>query len=121
MRRIEFTIPFLPRMTNPSGRPTHWAVLNTEKNRIHKMVWLLVKESAFLGPPMMKARLTLTRASSSEPDFDGLVSGFKRVIDGLVAAGVLINDKQSVIGQSRYVWEKASPKRGCVKVLVEEC
>lgn len=69
---------------------------------------------------MAKAKLTLTRYSSKEPDFDGLCSSFKNVIDGLVEAGVIIDDKMSVIGQPTYAWVKCPPKKGKIKVVVEE-
>jgi hypothetical protein len=64
--------------------------------------------------------LTLTRGSSVQPDYDGLVSGFKHVIDGLVLAKVLINDDQETIGIPEYKWVKADPKEGFIRVTVEE-
>ena len=70
--------------------------------------------------PLKRAKLTLTRHSSQEPDFDGLVSGFKHIIDGLIFAKVIINDKTSNVGQPTYKWERAPINKGFITVLVEE-
>lgn len=70
--------------------------------------------------PLERARLTLTRYSSVAPDFDGLVSSFKHIIDGLIDAGVIVGDSMKVIGAPTYLWEKTSPAKGRVKVIVEE-
>jgi hypothetical protein len=70
--------------------------------------------------PLHAAVLTLTRCSSQEPDFDGLVSGFKSVVDGLVESGILKTDKVGCISQPKYLWEKAPAGKGKIKVRVEE-
>ncbi len=70
--------------------------------------------------PLEKARLTLTRYSSVEPDFDGLVSSFKHPIDGLIQAKVLENDKMSNIGVPTYAWEQVPPGKGKIRIEVRE-
>lgn len=70
--------------------------------------------------PLKKAKLTLIRYSSVCPDSDGLVSGFKHIIDGLVIGRVLVNDKFENIGMPTYLWEKAAPRGGRIRVIVEE-
>lgn len=70
--------------------------------------------------PLLKAKLKLTRHSSSEPDFDGLVSSFKHCIDGLIEAGVILNDKMSNIGQPTYQWTYAPQKEGFIEIYLEE-
>lgn len=115
---LAFELQGLPRMTN--NLMVHW---RTRHNDVLK--WKrLVKAQVQLTwpkkqPALTSAALTLKRYSTREPDFDGLVSGFKSVIDGLVEAGVLLNDKQSVIGQPKYLWEYAGPKQGKIFVKVE--
>lgn len=116
--RFGFEIPSLPKTTNAGGR-AHWALKAKEAKVWKAWVLLCVRQVKFKGPPLQKARLTLIRYSSSEPDFDGLVSSFKHVIDGLVDAKVLVSDKQSVIGQPTYLWEYAPPKKGFIRVHVE--
>lgn len=115
---LEFELPGLPKTTNSGGR-AHWAVKAKEAAHWKKMVhWA----TACKGPEesLKRAKLTLTRCSAIEPDFDGLVSSFKHVLDGLVEAQVIENDKPSVIGQPAYRWEKAPPKHGKIKVRIEE-
>lgn len=120
---IQFEIADLPKTTNSGGR-AHWAMKAKEAKK-----WKNLTKEAFLRwcgennywkvPDLKKAKLTLTRCSAKEPDADGLVSSFKHVIDGLVEAGVIIDDKPSVIGFPNYAWEYARPKQGKIKVKVE--
>lgn len=70
--------------------------------------------------PLKKAKLTLTRHSSYEPDFDGLVSSFKQIIDGLVEAKILENDKRENIDVPCYLWKKALRGHGKITVRIEE-
>lgn len=113
--RHGFIIHELPKTTNAQSS-MHWRAKMKYVRYWHEMVWMVRK----IPPaPLLRAKLTLTRFSSSEPDFDGLVSSFKPVIDGLVVAGVLVNDKMSNIGQSVYQWEKCKRKEGRIHVLIE--
>lgn len=106
-------------MTNPSGRSTHWRLKHAEAKHWKKEVAIAV---ACKQPPapLERARLTLVRYSSVSPDPDGLVSGFKHVIDGLRDAGVIANDRWENIGMPNYLWEKCAPKAGRIMVIVEE-
>ncbi len=114
---IQFTLDGLPKTTNSGGR-AHWSVKASEAKLWRRRV---VAEALDLRPPspLHKAKLTLTRYSSAEPDFDGLVSSFKHVVDGLIDAGIIESDKPSVIGQPNYKWEKVKPRMGKISVTVE--
>ncbi len=107
----EFEIKGLPKMTNAIGR-SHW----TKKYKESVKWKILVKHECYMARinelGLDQAILTLTRFSCKEPDFDGLVSGFKHCIDGLVECGVITNDKPSVIGQSKYIWTYRPRKEG---------
>jgi Holliday junction resolvase RusA-like endonuclease len=116
---LEFQLDGLPRMTNPSGRGTHWRVIKQERDK-WKMAVIAVAARWKPATPLTRARLTLTRCSTTQPDPDGLVSGFKAIVDGLVRAGVLEDDKGKNIGFPDYRWEKAPRGKGCVRVKVEE-
>lgn len=70
--------------------------------------------------PLKKAKLTLTRHSARPCDFDGCVSSFKSILDGLVEHGVLADDNMNVIGQPTYKWEKSPPRKGFCTIVVEE-
>lgn len=117
-RAIEFTIPGLPAMTN-SAR-SHWAGKHREAKRWKREVWAAIQLPWLLkGDPMLKARVAFTRHSTHEPDTDGLVSGFKHVLDGLVEARVIIGDKPSQV-TCTYSWERAPRGKGFISVRVEE-
>lgn len=118
--QLTIDIPGLPRMTNPSGRPTHWAIKAKEARKWKGLVADAVRAA---GPspvplPLKRAKLKLTRFSSVSPDADGLVSGFKHVVDGLVVAGVLVNDKYENIGFPEFSWEPAKQKQGRIRIVL---
>lgn len=126
LRRIEFELDGLPHMTNASGRnSTHWRAKKAQadlwKNAVAvELIGRWPGPQSPMGQPMKQARLTLTRFSSVSPDPDGLVSGFKHVIDGLVLAGVMENDKMENIGMPDYRWVKWPKGNGKIRVVVEE-
>lgn len=113
---IEFEIPDLPKTINALGR-AHWAVKAQEAAKWKALVHLSV--CAYKPEkPLEKARITLTRYSSGKPDFDGLVSSFKHVLDGLIEAGVIIDDSMDNV-TTEYAWERAQPKKGKIHIRVE--
>lgn len=120
---LEFEIQGLPAMTNTLRK--HWAVILKERAKWKRLVCAAVlmeqKRAArdFKFETLVKARVTITRFSTRPPDFDGLVSGGKAILDGLVEAKVLIDDNVSVIGAPIYLWAKAKPKQGRIRVRVE--
>lgn len=118
---ICFEVPGLPKMTNTLR--VHWAVVNKERNHWKKLVanaaLIEQKRAARQFKTLLKARVTITRFSSKAPDYDGMVSGGKAILDGLVLAKVIIDDNVSVIGQPTYLWEKCEPRMGKIKVKVE--
>lgn len=115
---LEFTIKGLPKMSNQLLRG-HWASKQGHARKWKKAVDDVLKDRIKPPCPLISAVLTLTRHSSSRPDFDGLVSSFKAVVDGLVESGVLADDSHEVIGVPTYIWEKASPGKGFISVRVE--
>ena len=115
--KIEFELSGLPKMTNAISN--HWFIRKKEADKWKNLVALAL---AGQQPKraLAKASLVLTRCSSQPPDPDGLVSGFKHVIDGLVACGVLENDKYENIGFPVYLWEKVPNKQGKIKIKLQE-
>jgi len=117
MYRLFFVIHSLPKTPN-SLLQKHWRANNAEAKKWKRLVW-----SECLGQmpekTLEKAKITLKRYSSSEPDFDGLVGSFKHVLDGLVESRVILNDKMSCIGAPIYSWEKVAPKNGRIEITVE--
>ena len=117
--KLNIEIPELPKTINEIMYK-HWSV-----KMLHAKKWKGLVFLATLGKrpttPLTKAHLILTRCSAKEPDFDGLVSSFKACIDGLVDAKIIENDKTENIGQPEYVWEKAKPKQGLIRIEVKSC
>lgn len=113
---LTFELPGLPPTTNSGGR-AHWAAKVKVATRWKVAVLSAVRNRAPLAP-LNKARLVLVRHSGSEPDFDGLVSSFKHVVDGLVDGRILHDDKPSVVGCPEYRWERAPRGKGKISVRV---
>ncbi len=115
---IEFELIGSPK---PANRllGSHWRTRSSHATTWKRAVWAQVWNKR-PPQPLAKAKLTLTRMSSRECDFDGLVSSFKSIIDGLVQYGVLLNDRSVNIGQPEYKWEKCKPAHGRVRIKVEE-
>lgn len=121
--RLEITIQGLPKTTNSGGR-LHWSKKIKEAKLWKRRVQAMVLISSVREPlnPLKFARVICIRYSSGECDYDGLVSSFKHPIDGLVAAGVLENDKMTnfVGGHPDYFQEKCLRGKGKIKIIVEE-
>jgi hypothetical protein len=120
MYHAKFELDILPHTTNALSR-MHWRAkskyANTVKNLVHSKLLLL---HLIPRDPLKKAKLILTRKSSGTIDYDGLVSSFKWVIDGLVVAGVLMDDTEEIIGQPVYRKETAAPKNGSIEIEIIE-
>lgn len=118
--RLEFELPGLPKMDNPSGsRSTHWRYAHAEADKWKTLVRHAVGQNR-PKQPLKWARIVGLRASSVAPDYGGLVRGFKHVLDGLIEAGVLEDDKLANIGVPDLTWTHAPAKKGYIKVLVVE-
>lgn len=115
----EFKIHDLPKMINrTSGK--HWINKFKESVKWRGLVGAECYKAEINDLKLDSAVLTLTRHSSKAPDSDGLVSGFKVVIDALVKHGVLIDDNYKIIGMPKYIWEYAPKKQGAfVTVKIE--
>ena len=118
MYKFEFTLQGLPPTTNSMGRK-HWAVKARVAREWKAAVYMRIGNNR-PKKPLLKARVTITRHSTRECDFDNLVSASKHLLDGLKYAGIILDDKVSVIGQPIYLWEKAKRGQGKVTIKVEE-
>lgn len=118
MYEFEFTIPGLPPTTNSHGR-AHWTVKAKLARKWRDLVVLAVGSNK-PSSPLLRAKLTLTRGSSADLDPDGLVSSFKHIVDGLIDAGVIANDRTKNIGFPTYNWEQCAKKNGFIRVHIQE-
>ena len=115
--KLSLRIQGLPPTTNKAGYG-HWAKKAKEVKRWRFNVVAVVGTSKPKSP-LKKAKLTLIRCSSKETDFDNLVISFKPVVDGLKDAGIISDDRSSVIGQPTYLWKKERPTMGHIIIEVE--
>lgn len=117
----EFEIPGLPMTINAIGRK-HWSYKAKEAKRWKNLVLEQCVFMRIYGINLGSAVLIFTRHSSQETDFDNLASSFKHVLDGLVHAKVIVDDKPSVIGSPTFIWKKAPKGDGkiTVEILTDE-
>jgi Holliday junction resolvase RusA-like endonuclease len=116
--RKEITIFILP--PTPNARYSCW---QKRAEKVQEIRDLAQKSAMVYGRPkypLKKCRVTCTRFSSVEPDFDNLAGSFKPILDGFKIAGIFIDDKSSVITERAYLWEKTPARQGRVTVLIEE-
>lgn len=116
MYQLKLVIPKLPTlsMNGPHGC---WRIKMVRTRQWQKTVVLAVGHQK-PEEPLKRAFITYIRHSSVQPDYDNLVSSFKAIQDGLKAAGVIVDDKHSVVGVPKYLWEKAPRGRGFVTIEV---
>ncbi len=69
--------------------------------------------------PLRRAKLKCFRHSSVCPDFDGLVSSFKFVIDALVTCHIIEDDSMKVVDMPEFKWFKAKKSEGYIDIFVE--
>jgi len=114
--RAELMILGLP--STPNARQ-HFYAKAKENTRWYQLVLAAVGNRK-PAKPLEHAKLTLTRVSTVEPDNDNWVASFKKVIDGLRYAGVLVDDRKRNVGQPTYLWEKGQIRKGHVRIVIEE-
>lgn len=119
---LDFELPGLPPMnTAGSHGGSHWSRTIIKRKWEGKVVSAVLEAlRRWPAEPLERARVTIVRCSTREPDYDNLAQGGKFILDGLVKAGVIADDSPQVIGRPDYRWEKAPPAKGCVRVRVEE-
>ena len=119
-RIIHFTIWELPQLQADTFPGYHSR--NSYRKKWHSWVAHGIKKAG--GPPSEpwgKAGIVAVRfAIGSEPDRGNLVHSFKPVVDGLIAkrAGVIEDDKPSVLVTERYEWRKCRRADARIEVWV---
>jgi hypothetical protein len=94
----------------------HWAKRHRHDRQWREAVGWAAKDWR-LPAPFDFAHVVFTRFSSSEPDHDNLVASCKPLVDGLVDAGVLVDDSPRHVTCS-YRWERAKRGEGHVRIAV---
>lgn len=103
----------LPRMANKI--PKTW---QARAALTRKWKTAVARELVGLAPkkPWSWLRVEFIRHSSVEPDFDGLVHGFKPLRDALVKYGFVKDDAPKFF-EAVYKWEKAPARKGFVEIV----
>jgi hypothetical protein len=115
--KLKFTLDYLP----PIGlnQRVSWHKRHKETKLADMLVWKAVGNKR-PPKPLERVKLKLTRASSSPPDYDGLVQSFKNIVDALVTCRVIKNDKIENTGKWDCEWIKAKQKAGFIEIEVIE-
>lgn len=117
---LDLTLDGLPPM-NTADRTHHWSAYRLKRAWEGKVCAAVLHElGRWPERPLDRARVTITRCSTREPDFENLTQGGKFLLDGLVKAGVLADDSPKVIGRPEYLWEAAPRGAGSVRIRVED-
>lgn len=114
---LEFTIEALPPIL-ANGSHKSWQSVNGIKRKWQRNTIALIYDKR-PRTPLKRAKVTFTRHSMREPDYDNLVISFKAIRDGLVKGGILEDDNSQVL-KSEYRWEKTKKNHGFVSIKVEE-
>lgn len=115
---LDLTLDGLPPM-NTADRTHHWSAYRLKRAWEGKVCAAVLHElGRWPERPLDRARVTITRCSTREPDFENLAQGGKFLLDGLVKAGVIADDSPKVIGRPTYLWERAPRGGGCVRINV---
>ena len=114
--RLRFKIAGLPKMAN--GGHGSW-----QRDAAEKKKWKLLVAKELVGrspgTPFDCIVVKFIRHSATEPDFDGLVHGFKSIRDALVKFGLVVDDKNKNM-RAEYLWKFAPRGKGHIEVEVEE-
>jgi hypothetical protein len=95
-REVRFTLPYPTPLLNKTLR-THWAKLGRMKKRIAFDAKILTQGQRH-PTPFARAHVRIERHTSGSPDEDGMIGGFKALIDCLLPPGkpYLSKDKKWV-------------------------
>ena len=104
---MRITIPGLPpRDASPNARVHYMKLANVKRNMKDVMIASVLEMPSMDRPvePMEKAHLTITFKASDNRrrDIDNLLSASKAYIDGLVAAGIIVDDSSDNLSFSLY-------------------
>ncbi len=108
MYELNLILNTIPRSLNKELRTNRY-----RRNSVNKMWDLLIMAECrnFIPKePLKKANIRIIRRYYRTLDYDGLVGSMKPVVDGLVTAGVLIDDSWITLG----IWDVTQefrPKR----------
>lgn len=94
------------------------------KRNAYNQRWHHIIDLSTLGmkppEPLMKAKLTLVRNAYRSLDYDNCVSSMKPIVDGLVRAFIIKDDKWPVTGPWVVDQVFAKKDKDFIRIIVEE-
>jgi hypothetical protein len=121
--KLTLSIPiFLPKLPNQL-LGARWFIRSAEARKWKRLVGDALMREGLPIPgdwPLKKARITLTRMSPRQCDFDGLVGSFKSCVDSLVHHGVIEDDTPEHV-VCEYKHEKAPRTKQGIRIEVISC
>lgn len=118
MYELSFEIQGLPKTPNQLLRK-HWSVVSKNANQWKRLVGLSTRGKTPRAP-LPLAQLTLIRFGTRLMDYDGLVTSFKPVVDGLIESQVIEDDSWNHVGRWDVSQFKVSKGEEKIVVKVKE-
>lgn len=109
------TIRSVPSLGN---RHQHWAKTARERKMWHQRIQFAFKYRPLF--PLKAVSIYVVRYSSRMPDYDNLVYSFKPIFDGLIHAGIIVNDDMNTVVMRHYSWAKVKRGQEQITIDVEE-
>jgi hypothetical protein len=118
--RLEIEIPGLPKIESNGAHGNYFAKNGNRtkwRQAVYARAWPLRPPT-----PLTLAKLTCIRCSSTDSDYDNLAGSFKSLVDGLKAAGIIVDDGPNVLPHRYRVYdhEYAPRGKGKVRMIVEQ-
>ena len=107
MQSLRIVLPDLPPSKAYPNRRAHYFTLSTIRKKQQEEIIAYVLEQGRPDSPLDRAHITITwRAKDKrDRDVDNLLSAMKGSIDGLIHAGVIVDDSAKHLSYTLYyVW-----------------
>lgn len=120
---IRFSIPGLaPKSTSPNGR-AHYLRKHADGKAYGETVFLIAQSAKPAWWPSQgqeRALVTLTQKANRLRDHDNFAASFKPGLDAIVRAGIIADDKPSVIDLSLRAVRVKTRDEECVEVSIAQ-
>lgn len=115
----EGSVPYITPM-NTSAWRRHWSVAHRERVRWQHWISWAFPTHTRPQAPLVRARVTVTRVSSSRrhPDPDNLAFASKPCLDALVSLRILADDGPEI--ERVWKWEQGPRRKPETRIRVEE-
>lgn len=113
---LQFEVMGLPKSANKVVGKNRMAT-HAHAQSWKRIIWLATRNK--LPPePLKRCKLKLTRLNFRTLDYDGLVTSFKPIVDGLVEARILHNDTWNITGAWDVTQEYTPKAQARIRVEV---